>query len=691
MELIESYMKKQKLHVANLTTLCLSLLLGASLTALAQTAKEKTPATIAATPANALPPPSAAAPTGKNALQKMSKEGIEVEFNIEPVAGQDKTQLMDGQDALVRFKIIDTATKTPVGGLKPSAWIDQSQGETMADPRACREKVASYLQGSLRSRPDVDLNTFFVLALNREANISVIDPLLGFGGSKLFTLVMLKSPGEDWVLTSKRDRLFVSLPAVNQIAVIDTTTWKVTGYVDAGLRPMRLALQPDEKYLWVANDAEGTQAGGVTLIDTATLKPAATISTGAGHHELAFSEDSRFGFVTNQQSGTLSVVEAAKLQKTQDIKVGASPVSLAFSPLSKAIYVASETDGAITAVDSRTGQVVANMRAQAGLKSLRLEAKGRYGFVVNSKANRVYVFDASTNRLIHDLHVGNAPDQIAFTNAFAYVRSTGTADVSLIRLATIGAEATEEPYITSFPGGQIAPAQGSKNASLADALFPASEPNSILVANSGDGVIYYYTEGMAAPMGNFKNYRREMKSVRIVDRSLREGTPGVYSTNIKLPTSGNFNVAFKLDAPRITHCFEASAKPNPASQSTAHRVTAKVEYLIKDRSIRVGEPLKLRFKLTDAKTGEPKDDLKDVRVLMFLSPGIWQKRDFARPVGAGVYELDINAPESGFYMIFVGSQKLGAGFRDLPYLALQATDAGAATPNATKPIEEKKQ
>jgi hypothetical protein len=53
-----------------------------------------------------------------------------------------------------------------------------------------------------RARPDVDLNTYYVLALNQEANISVIDPLLGFGTSKLLTLVILKSPGEDWELTS---------------------------------------------------------------------------------------------------------------------------------------------------------------------------------------------------------------------------------------------------------------------------------------------------------------------------------------------------------------------------------------------------------------------------------------------------------------------------------------------------------
>ena len=79
----------------------------------------------------------------------------------------------------------------------------------------------------MRARPDVDLNSYYILALNKSADISVIDPLLGFGGSKLLTLVMMKSPGEDWVLTKDGEKLFVTLPAINQVAVIDTRSWKV--------------------------------------------------------------------------------------------------------------------------------------------------------------------------------------------------------------------------------------------------------------------------------------------------------------------------------------------------------------------------------------------------------------------------------------------------------------------------------
>ena len=63
------------------------------------------------------------------------------------------------------------------------------------------------------------------MALNDEATISVVDPLFGFGGTKLLALIPLSAPGIDWVLTEDQSRLFVSL--ANAVAVIDTHTWKV--------------------------------------------------------------------------------------------------------------------------------------------------------------------------------------------------------------------------------------------------------------------------------------------------------------------------------------------------------------------------------------------------------------------------------------------------------------------------------
>jgi DNA-binding beta-propeller fold protein YncE len=481
---------------------------------------------------------------------------------------------------------------------------------------------------------------------------------------------MLKSPGEDWAQKSSDEKVFVSMPLANQVAVVDTSTWKIVTNIDTGMKPTRVRLQPDERYLWVANDAaKSGEPSGVTVIDTTTLKVVAQLPTGNGHHELDFSSDNRFAFVTNEQDGTLSVIDIQKLAKVKDLKTGAPATSLAFSAIGNALYVVNGAEGSITVVDTRSQQIATRIQAKPGISNLRFAPGGRWGFVPNSKENVVYVFDASTNRLAHTITVDNGPDQIAFTDTYAYVRSTGSTQVNLIRLSTLSGQ----PDIAKFPGGQTAPAEAGVETS-ADVMVPAPEGNSVLLANPADATIYYYSEGMAAPMGSFQNYRRKPRAVMVVDRSLREITSGVYSTTTKLPKSGVYDVAFLLDSPRIAHCFNAEAKPNP-DVPREKQVTIRVEYLNKDKQLRAGENYKLRFKVLDKATSAAKSDLKDLRVLTMLSSGIWQKRDFARSVGDGVYELDINVPQTGLYLVFVESKSQGVSFRQLPHLTLQTVTA----------------
>jgi YVTN family beta-propeller protein len=664
------------------TLLACALAFASAATVPAQTA----PAQEKPAPATTGPAPKPTAPAGP---QKIVTQGLEVEFTIEPVkpSAGGKAELMEEQDARVRVRVTDTATRSPLAGVRPSVWMTRRKGEP-ATTEQCKEKIKSFLQGSLRARPDVDLNSYYVLALNSEPNISVIDPLLGFGGTKLITLVMLSSPGEDWVLTKDQERLFVSMPASNQVAVVDTNTWKVVANVETGARPVRLALQPDEKYLWVGTD-EGAESG-VTVIDTATFKQAARVPTGAGHHELALSADSRTAFVTNRDAGTLSLIDVAKLSKTADVKTGRGADAVAVSPLSKFVYVSDRTTGQVAVVDPAKAAVLAGIAAAPGLGSVRFAPGGRYGFVPNPAAGVVHIFDASTNRPLHDLKVskgkdiaGRGPDQVAFTREFAYVRSAGSLDVTMVRLSTLG----KEMDVVTFPAGQAAPAAARTVAAAADSLTPAPEGNSMLVANLADKQIYYYVEGMAAPMGDFQNYKREPRAVLIADRSLREVQSGTFETVTKLPRGGAYDVAFLLDTPRVTHCFDAQAAENPSIQHE-RPVTLSVEYLDKEKPLRAGEDYKLRMRLTDAATGKPVDGLKDVQVLTFLSPGIRQKRALARGAGAGVYELNVNVPEAGLYMVFVESRSAGVAFRQLPYLMLHAEAPAAAAGKVSAPGQE---
>ncbi len=597
--------------------------------------------------------------------QKIVEQGVAIEFTAEPVA-QNAKSIRAAEDVNVTFRVTDTTTGTPVKGLGLSAWISMREGTKLTETAQCREKIQSYLTGSMRARPDVDLNSYYILALNKSADISVIDPLLGFGGSKLLTLVMMKSPGEDWVLTRDGELLFVTLPLIDQVAVISTRSWKVMNYIDVGTTPTRILVQPDQQYVWVASD--GDKDGGVTVIDVANLKVAAKISTGAGEHELVISNDNRFAFVSNRKSESVSVVDIRKLAKVNDVKVGDGPVSMALSELSKAIYVASEMDGLVTVIDGESQQVIARMKTKPGARSIRFAPGGRYGFVLNTKQSTVSIFDAASNRVLHEVNAGKSPDQIMFSDTFAFVRSLETENVEMLRLATIG----KEVDVTEFPGGQVAPGKGSTPV-RADSVVLAPEGNAVIVANPVDKTLYYYSEGMAAPMGNFQNYRREPMAALVVDRSLREIKPGVYSTTIKLPASGRYDVAFLNDSPKVAHCFEISADTNPALKQK-QPIALRIEHQMKETNLAVGKDFVFRFKLIDTATGNPKADLKDVRVLTFLSPGVWQRRDIATSVGDGVYELKINVPQTGVYMLFVESSSMGVRYVDLPYLTLQATE-----------------
>ncbi|MGA9996760.1 MAG: cytochrome D1 domain-containing protein [Pyrinomonadaceae bacterium] len=601
--------------------------------------------------------------------QKQVSEGIAVEFTVAPLRAEKggAAALPAGTEASIRFKITDSNTGQPVTNARPAAWIDFRKERAVPDARQCRERIQSFLQASLTERPEIDLNAYLILALNQEPNISVIDPISSFGGSKLYTLVPLNSPGEDWVMTGDKQRLFVTMPLAGQVAVVETAGWKVLANLDAGAKPTRIRLQHDEKYLWVGNE---TEDGGVTVIDWATTKQVAHFKTGPGPHDIALTDDDRYAFVTSRQRGTLSVIDVRKMTLIKEVSVGSEPSALAFSSLSKAVYVINESDGTIVAVGGPRHEALARIKAKPGLSAIRFLPGGRYGFVLNRQSNLVHIFDSSTNRLLHNVPVGPDPDQIIFTSDVAYVRARGNEFVSLINLSSIG-HPEIEVSVNRFPAGQKAP-QASPYTSAADAMIVTPDAGAVLVANPADQMIYYYMEGMAAPMGTFQNYRRDPRALLVWSRSLRETSPGTYTTTVKLGVKGSYDVPFLLDTPRIVHCFNFTVSANPAylSQPT---VPIKIEPLIRQQTAYVGEKYQLRFKVIDAQTNQPRSDLKDIGVLTFLAPGIWQQRDLAQPLGTGLYEINFVPPQAGVYYIFFNSRSLGVEFNQLPKLTIQAT------------------
>jgi YVTN family beta-propeller protein len=595
---------------------------------------------------------------------RVVRDGVVVDFSILPSDAGRTSTLVEGEYANVRFRMSDAASGRPVPGLKPAAWMDMSGvvGGKAGEQRACKDKVALYLQGSVGIRPMVDLNSYYLLVLNQDASVSVIDPVVSMTGStSLFATVVLKRPAADWTKSLDQKRLYLSLPRAGEVTVVDAETFKVVAGIPAGAEPMRLALQPDGRRLWVGDDAKEPGKGGVTVIDTETSSVVATIPTGSGHHEIALAGD-RVAFVTNRESGTVTAIDAQTLERLKDLATGPLPIAVAYSPLSASIYVADGKSGVIAVIDPSRVEIVARIETKPGLGPLRFTQDGRWGFAVNPTARTVFVVDATENRLVHAIPLDGQPYQVSFTRAFAYVRLLDSDQVKMVNLLSLGAD--RKPTVQGFGAGTGTPKQAG-DLSAADSVAQAATEAAVFVVNPADSNTYFYMEGMNAPMGSFGGYGHAARAVAVVDRSLKEVEPGVYSGKVRIPVAGQYDVAFLLDNPRILHCFSAEAQENPVLRKDGRAMTA--EFL--DLPLRAvqGVPLVVRVKLLDVSTRAARAGLRDVRVLHHASSGGPRGEVAATEVGDGVYEARFVPEQAGVHYLLLSVPSQKARPNELPF------------------------
>lgn len=660
------------------TAICLSAMTSQSLAANSPEAKAANPVAgvAAATP------------------NRLVRDGVVIDFEARPIEG---SELVEGALTELRFKLTDERSGQPLLGNKPAAWLDIGSGlhgnKAGSEQRECKEKIGLYLKGAVGIRPLVDLNGYFLLVMNRDASITVIDPMVSMAGrTNTLASIALKSPALDWVNLGELKRMYLTMPAIGKVAVVDTESFKVIADIDVGKQPTRITRQPDGKYLWIGNNGREANESGVTVIEAASGKVVMQSPTGRGHHEIAISADSRQAFVTNREEGTVTVFDVPGLKKIKDIKTGALPLSVAFSKLSGAAYVSNGKDGTFSVIDGKRLEVVKTINVKPGIGPLRFTPDGRYALAVNTAEHVVNVIDPGSNEVIQTAKVQEQPFEVNFTSGFAYVRSLGSERVSMINLTSLGAG--KEPIIQSFAAGSAAPKIGG-DLPLADAIAPALGEMGVFVVSPADNATYFYMEGMNAPMSSYPSRGKHARAVTVIDRSLREIEPGVFAGRFRMPVPGAFDVAFSLDQPRLVHCFGTQAKTDPNLEKL--RQTVGVEFLPQTRIFKERETARLRFRVVEG-TGDPKAGLKDVMVRYFLIPASAPRDMPAVEVTPGVYEVAVDMPEAGAYYVYVSVPSLKLGYNDSGFISLIAKENLAlarpvpsqSTAPASAPVKIKK-
>jgi hypothetical protein len=262
--------------------------------------------------------------------------------------------------------------------------------------------------------------------------------------------------------------------------------------------------------------------------------------------------------------------------------------------------------------------------------------------------------------------VSPEPFQITVTQNYAYIRGLASPRVTMVNLSSLGKD--RKPILQSFEAGPAAPRLAG-DLPLAAGLSPARDNDAVFVVNPVDNTTYFYAEGMNAPMSGYPNRGNAARAVRVVDRSLREVEPGVYSSRVRLPSAGHFDVAFMLNQPQVIHCFTAQVEVNPALEKRL--AIPRVTFLLERRFEPVGKLVPIRIRLVQGRDNAPMTGAKDVYLRYFLAPSSRPREVLAVEIGEGIYEAQADLSETGAYYLHARSESLGIRANEQSYASLR--------------------
>lgn len=615
-------------------------------------------------------------------LQELTHGGVKVSFSVTPVVlgATNVGPIRAGEDFAIRFGLTDETTGAPLKGVYPEAWINVRPPPQVEGLMDLVKEIQKYRSGTLIDRPLIDLNNYLVVTLNNDATLGVVDPLFGFGGSKLLALVKLASPGADWVLSADQSTLFVSLPDADQIAVVDTRLWRVRANLSVAHGPSRLVVLPDGQTLWVTHRGSVADGAlpGLSAFNTSDGTRRAEIPTQDQATEIVASRDGHWLYALNGSPGSLAVIDTHTAVKLRELNLGAAPTSMAFSAQARALYVTDEATGDVTIIDGERNEIVRRIPTSPGATLIRFEPAQRFGFVINPGQKSIAILDAALGRVVQTRRFEDAPSAVEFSDRFAYLSSPASETVMMVALDGLGREGAALSC-SDFPGGQRPP--GSSGPPIGGArIVIAPGESAVLLANALDKVVYYYKEGMAAPMGHFSNYDREPRAVLALDRTLKVRlAPGVYETVTRVSAPGRYLVYFYLNSPRFAHCFELSVG---AATGNADRPRGEIVEVTGPARWVAGLPGSFSFRAQDPLSGKPCLGIGDFGLMFVLVPGSWHRWLVPQEVSAGTYTVDFTPPKAGRYDLFLRSPSLGL---DTTRISMLSAAPGAVTATVPGP------
>ena len=151
--------------------------------------------------------------------------------------------------------------------------------------------------------------------------------------------------------------VFVTNERDGTISVVDAAEVRVVDTISTGGRPRGIRISTDctRAYVAVSAPFEDQQAEGfdkIVVIDTANGKTLDSINVNTDPEQLAVDPEQKYIYVSNEDTGTATLTDIATGEPVKTLITGIEPEGVAISPDGRWVYVMAETSSTVTVIDT---------------------------------------------------------------------------------------------------------------------------------------------------------------------------------------------------------------------------------------------------------------------------------------------------------------------------------------------------
>ncbi|MEV4347735.1 YncE family protein [Actinoplanes sp. NPDC049596] len=250
---------------------------------------------------------------------------------------------------------------------------------------------------------------------------------------KVVATVPVGTEPEGMAVSPDSRTVYVANQNSHVLSVMDAATRKVTS-VQLRNTPRFATTSRDGRLVFVSMYEDDKRTGsGVAVVDARTRKVVRYLATGIQPYTLSVGPDGAL-WVPIHSEGRVQIFKSGSLELTGDIVLPPNPHAVGFSPDLNRAFTANHESNLVSVIDMRTMTLIKTIAVSKAPHSIAASPDGRVVLVAGFDADSADLIDANTLKRTGPFKVGRQPQSVGVSadGKHAYVVNEGDNTISVL-------------------------------------------------------------------------------------------------------------------------------------------------------------------------------------------------------------------------------------------------------------------